>query len=44
MKMKLHWQIIIGLVAGALFGVFAAVNQLSATTGSHPSVPYSLIY
>ena len=32
MKMKLHWQIIIGLVAGALFGVFAAVNQLSGFT------------
>jgi len=32
MKMKLHWQIIIGLVAGALFGIFAAVNQLSGFT------------
>jgi len=32
MKMKLHWQIIIGLVAGALFGIFAAVNQLSSFT------------
>ncbi len=32
LKMKLHWQIIIGLVAGALFGIFAAVNQLSGFT------------
>ncbi len=32
MKMKLHWQIIIGLVTGALFGIFAAVNQLSGFT------------
>ena len=32
MKLKLHWQIIIGLVAGMLFGVFAAVNQLGDFT------------
>jgi proton glutamate symport protein len=32
MKMKLHWQIIIGLVAGAAFGIFAAINQLSEFT------------
>ena len=32
MKMKLHWQIIIGLIAGALFGTFAAVNQLGDFT------------
>lgn len=32
MKLKLHWQIIIGLVAGGLFGVFAAVNQLGDFT------------
>jgi Na+/H+-dicarboxylate symporter len=32
MKMKLHWQIIIGLVAGAAFGIFAAVNQLGDFT------------
>lgn len=32
MKMKLHWQIIIGLVAGVFFGIFAAVNQLGDFT------------
>ncbi len=32
MKMKLHWQILIGLAAGALFGIFAAVNQLGDFT------------
>jgi len=32
MKLKLHWQIIIGLVAGGLFGIFAAVNQLGDFT------------
>lgn len=32
MKMKLHWQILIGLAAGALFGIFAAVNHLSGFT------------
>lgn len=32
MKMKLHWQIIIGLVAGGMFGIFAAVNQLGDFT------------
>lgn len=32
MKMKLHWQIMIGLVAGAAFGIFAAVNQLGDFT------------
>ena len=26
MKMKLHWQILIGLAAGAVFGVLAAIN------------------
>ena len=30
--MKLHWKIIIGLIAGTLFGIFAAVNQLSGFT------------
>ena len=32
MKLKLHWQIIIGLVAGGVFGIFAAVNQLGDFT------------
>ncbi len=32
MKLKLHWQIITGLVAGVLFGIFAATNQLSGFT------------
>jgi len=32
MKMKLHWKIIIGLVAGVFFGIFAAVNQLGDFT------------
>lgn len=32
MKMKLHWQILTGLVAGMLFGVFAALNQLGGFT------------
>jgi len=32
MKLKLHWQIIIGLVAGMAFGIFAAVNQLGDFT------------
>ena len=32
MKLKLHWQIIIGLVAGAFFGIFAAVYQLGDFT------------
>lgn len=32
MKMKLHWQILIGLAGGALFGIFAAVNHLSGFT------------
>jgi Na+/H+-dicarboxylate symporter len=26
-KLALHWQIIIGLILGVLFGIFAAVNQ-----------------
>lgn len=30
--MKLHWQIIIGLVAGVLFGILAAANQWSGLT------------
>jgi Na+/H+-dicarboxylate symporter len=30
--MKLHWQIIIGLTAGVLFGVLAAANQWSGFT------------
>ena len=30
--MKLHWQILIGLFAGAAFGIFAAVSQLSEFT------------
>ena len=32
MKMKLHWQIIIGLVSGTLFGIFAAWNQWAGFT------------
>ena len=32
MKLKLHWQIIIGLVTGTLFGIFAALNQWSGFT------------
>jgi proton glutamate symport protein len=32
MKMKLHWQIIIGLVTGTLFGIFAAWNQWGGFT------------
>ena len=32
MKLKLHWQIIIGLIAGTLFGIAAAVNQWGAFT------------
>ena len=32
MKLKLHWQIIIGLVTGTLFGIFAAWNQWSGFT------------
>ena len=32
MKLKLHWQIIIGLVSGILFGIFAAWNQWSGFT------------
>lgn len=32
MKLKLHWQIIIGLVTGTLFGIFAAWNQWSDFT------------
>ena len=32
MKLKLHWQIIIGLIAGGVFGIFAAVNQLGDFT------------
>ena len=31
-KMKLHWQILSGLLAGALFGIFAATNHLSGFT------------
>jgi len=31
-KMKLHWQILFGLLAGAVFGIFAAVNHLSGFT------------
>ena len=26
-KLALHWQIIIGLILGVLFGILAAVNQ-----------------
>jgi Na+/H+-dicarboxylate symporter len=32
MKLKLHWQIIIGLVSGTLFGIFAAWNQWGGFT------------
>jgi proton glutamate symport protein len=32
MKLKLHWQIIIGLVTGTLFGIFAAWNHWSGFT------------
>ncbi len=32
MKMRLHWQIIIGLVTGTLFGIFAAWNHWSGFT------------
>ena len=32
MKMKLHWQIIIGLVTGTLFGIFAAWNHWAGFT------------
>ena len=32
MRLQLHWQIIIGLVLGTLFGIFAATNQLSGFT------------
>ena len=32
MKMKLHWQILIGLAAGVAFGIFAALNQLGDFT------------
>ena len=32
MKMKLHWQIMIGLVTGIGFGIFAAINQLGDFT------------
>src|SRR5210317_192403 len=31
-KMELHWQILIGLLAGAVFGIFAAVYQLGDFT------------
>jgi Na+/H+-dicarboxylate symporter len=32
MKMKLHWQILIGLAAGAAYGIFAALNGLGDFT------------
>jgi len=32
MKLKLHWQIIIGLVTGTLFGIFASWNQWGGLT------------
>ena len=32
MKMKLHWQILIGLAAGVAFGIFAALNQMGDFT------------
>ena len=32
MKLKLHWQIIIGLVGGTLFGIFAACNHWAGST------------
>ncbi len=32
MKLKLHWQIIIGLVTGTLFGILAAWNQWGGFT------------
>jgi len=32
MKMKLHWQILIGLAAGAAYGIFAAINGLADFT------------
>jgi proton glutamate symport protein len=32
MKMKLHWQILIGLGLGALFGIFSAANGLGGFT------------
>jgi len=31
-NMKLHWKIIIGLIAGVAYGIFAAVNQLGGFT------------
>ena len=33
MKLKLHWQIIIGLVTGTLFGIFAG-PVVGATMGA----------
>lgn len=32
MKMKLHWQILIGLAAGVAYGIFAALNQMGDFT------------
>jgi proton glutamate symport protein len=32
MKMKLHWQILIGLSAGVAYGIFAAINGLGGFT------------
>lgn len=32
MKMKLHWQILLGLAAGAVYGVLAAINGLGGFT------------
>jgi len=32
MKMKLHWQILIGLAAGAIYGILAAINGLGDFT------------
>ncbi len=34
MKLKLHWQILIGMALGLIYGIIAAVNGWSAFTGA----------
>ncbi len=41
MKLKLHWQILIGLVTGTLFGIFAAWNQWSDFTQGQYHQPWA---
>ena len=43
MKLELHWKIIIGLILGLLFGIFAASQGLTSFT-SEWIAPFGKIF